>query len=229
VAVGPVSDKNAAMSPVGKAPTAQESVLAALRDDIVSGRLKPGSQIVQDDLAREYGVSRVPLREALKILEGEGQVTYYPHRGYFVTELSVPDLLEVYRIRQLLEAEAITCAMAEMDDDDVSYISGLLDEVEAAADTTALTAANRAFHFAIFELASQPRLTRLIRVLWDATDAYRAVYFRESANRDRVFHEHRSMLAALERRDAPALIALQEEHRAHSVASVRRVLEGEST
>ena len=177
------------MSPIRKAPTAQESVLAALRDDIVSGRLTPGSQIVQDDLAREYGVSRVPLREALKILEGEGQVTYYPHRGYFVTELSVSDLLELYRIRFLLEGEAIQRAIVEVDDDDVTYIAGLLEEVESAGesgDTSALTSANRAFHFAIFELASQPRLTRMIRVLWDATDAYRAVYFREPVNRERV-------------------------------------------
>lgn len=219
------------MSPIRKAPTAQESVLVALRDDIVSGRLAPGVQIVQDDLAREYGVSRVPLREALKILEGEGQVTYYPHRGYFVTELSVADLLEVYRIRYLLEAEAIGRAVAEINDDDIVYIAGLLDAVEEAGrvgDTTALTAANRAFHFAIFELASQPRLTRMIRVLWDATDAYRSVYFRESANRERVFHEHRAMLTALRTRDTAALIALQEEHRSHSVASVRRVLEGDS-
>lgn len=220
------------MGPIEKAPTAQESVLIALRDDIVSGRLRPGTQIVQDDLAREYGVSRVPLREALKILEGEGQVTYYPHRGYFVTELSVDDLLEVYRIRYLLEAEAIERAVAEIDDDDITYIAGVLAEVEvagAAGDTAALTAANRAFHFAIFELASQPRLTRMIRVLWDATDAYRAVYFRETVNRERVFDEHRAMLEALRLRDAAALIALQEEHRAHSVASVRAVLEAESS
>lgn len=220
------------MSPIRKAPTAQESVLAALRDDIVSGRLTPGSQIVQDDLAREYGVSRVPLREALKILEGEGQVTYYPHRGYFVTELSVSDLLEVYRIRFLLEGEAIQRAIGEVDDDDVTYIAGLLEEVESAGesgDTSALTSANRAFHFAIFELASQPRLTRMIRVLWDATDAYRAVYFREPVNRERVFHEHRAMLEALRSRDADALTALQEEHRAHSVASVRMVLEASSS
>jgi len=219
------------MSSIGKAPTAQESVLIALRDDIVSGRLRPGSQIVQDDLAREYGVSRVPLREALKILEGEGQVTYYPHRGYFVTELSVDDLLEVYRLRYLLEAEALERAVGEADDDDISYISDLLDAVERAGsegDTAALTSANRAFHFAIFELSGQPRLTRLIRVLWDSTDAYRTVYFHEEANRERVRHEHRDMLEALRRRDARALIALQEEHRAHSVASVRQVLEAEA-
>lgn len=220
------------MSTIGKAPTAQESVLIALREDIVSGRLRPGTQIVQDDLSREYGVSRVPLREALKILEGEGQVTYYPHRGYFVTELSVDDLLEVYRLRFLLEAEALERAVGEATDEDVAYVAELLTEVERAgggSDTAALTAANRAFHFAIFELSGQPRLVRLIRLLWDSTDAYRTVYFHEKVNRDRVAVEHRAMLDALVQRDASALIALQEEHRAHSVASVRAALEADSS
>lgn len=80
-------------------PTAQEFVLTELRRAIVSGQLRPGAAIRQDTLAESLGVSRVPLREALKILEGEGQVTYRPHRGYFVADLSYDDLREVYRIR----------------------------------------------------------------------------------------------------------------------------------
>jgi DNA-binding GntR family transcriptional regulator len=80
-------------------PTTQEAVLAELRRMIARGEIRPGAQIVQDALADELGVSRVPLREALKMLEGEGLVTYRPHHGYFVTELSLADLLEVYRIR----------------------------------------------------------------------------------------------------------------------------------
>ena len=91
--------------------TAQELVLTGLRTDILTGELGPGDQVVQELLAERYGVSRVPLREALKTLESEGQVVYYPHRGYFVAELSVADLMEVYRLRSLLEAEAIRHAV----------------------------------------------------------------------------------------------------------------------
>jgi DNA-binding GntR family transcriptional regulator len=210
-----------------KPPTAQETVLHALRTAIASGRLRPGQQIVQEDLSAQFGVSRVPLREALKILEGEGQVTYYPHRGYFVTELSVSDLLEVYRLRELLEAEALAIAVLECSDEDIADIEDLLEHVEAAADigdVGALTMTNRAFHFAIFDLAGMPRLSRLIRQLWDATDVYRTVYFNDVVNRDRIQREHRAMLQALKKRDAEELIGLQIRHRTNSVRVVKDVI-----
>jgi DNA-binding GntR family transcriptional regulator len=210
-----------------KSPTAQESVLHALRGAIASGRLRPGQQIIQEDLSAEFGVSRVPLREALKILEGEGHVTYHPHRGYFVTELSVDDLLEVYRLRELLEAEALTIAVRECSDADLVDITLLLEGVERAADAAdvrALTVTNRSFHFAIFGLARQPRLSRLIRQLWDATDVYRTVYFKDQANRDRIRNEHRAILAALRDRNARDLIELHAKHRANSVRVVQDII-----
>lgn len=212
--------------------TAQEGVLAALRSDILTGSLGPGDQIVQESLAERYGVSRVPLREALKTLETEGQVVYHPHRGYFVAELSVADLLEVYRLRALLEAEAISHAMPTFSDDDVDAIAELLREVEAAAaagDVMAMTAANRRFHFAIFDASGLPRLSRILRQLWEATDVYRALYFQAEENRDRVALEHAAMLAALRRGDPAALIALHDEHRDHSVGAVRALLEAMPT
>lgn len=208
---------------VVKPPTAQEAVLAALRADIASGLLAPGEQVVQDDLARRYGVSRVPIREALRILEAEGHLTYHPHRGYFVAELSVDDLAEVYRIRELLESEALGQAVELIEDADIDELQGLVEAVEeatAAGDVTAITAANRSFHFALLEISGRPRLVRMIRLLWDATDAYRSVYFLDRANRERIDAEHRAMIDALRARDAVRLIALTAEHRQHSQASV---------
>ena len=208
--------------------TAQDMVLAALRHDILTGVLAPGDQVVQETLAERYGVSRVPLREALKTLETEGQVVYHPHRGYFVAELSVADLEEVYRLRQLLEAEAIRSAMPTLDDADVEALADLLREVDDAAaggDVIAMTDANRRFHFAIFDASGMPRLSRLLRQLWEATDAYRALYFAADVNRSRVAREHARMLSALRGRDAEALVRLHDEHRSSSVRAVRAVLE----
>lgn len=209
--------------------TAQETALRGLRSDILDGTLGAGDQVVQESLADRYGVSRVPLREALKMLESEGQVVYHPNRGYFVAELSVDDLREVYRLRRVLEAEAIRQAVTMVSDDDVAAIDRLRRAVDASSDDgdiLALTAANRRFHFAIFDAARLPRLTRLLHQLWDATDAYRALYFQDAANRAAVSGQHVRMVAALRRRDAERLVDLHDQHRDHSVQAVSLLIQG---
>ena len=208
-------------------PTAQEAVLARLRHAIVSGELTPGEQIRQEALAERFGVSRVPLREALKILQGEGSVVYRPRRGYFVADLSLADLLEVYRIRELLEAEAVRVALPRLTDADVAEIAEAVHACEQAGrsgDLTAMTAHNRRLHFALVRAAGMPRLERLIRILWDATDIYRSLYYASADNRAAVDQEHRAILAAVAARDADAAVLLLDEHRAHAVQHLRAML-----
>jgi DNA-binding GntR family transcriptional regulator len=208
-------------------PTAQEAVLVALRQAIVSGDLKPGEQVRQEQLAERFGVSRVPVREALKILEGEGSVTYAPRRGYFVAELSLTDLLEVYRIRELLEAEAVRVAVPLLSADDLAALSADVAACEQAGrdgDLAAMSAANRRLHFGLYRPAAMPRLERLIRILWDATDVYRSVYYAEASNRSVVEAEHREILAAIQARDADRAVALLDEHRNHAVSHIRAML-----
>ncbi|MEB3368563.1 GntR family transcriptional regulator [Saccharopolyspora mangrovi] len=205
-------------------PTTQEYVLDELRKSIVSGDLTPGQPIRQDSIAAGMGVSRVPLREALKTLEAEGQVVYQPHRGYSVAELSLADLLEVYRMRELLESEAAKVAAERLTDADLTRITDAGQDVEKAAedgDLVAMISANRRFHFALLEPAGMPRLLRVVRTLWDATDAYRAVYYNSGTNRARVRREHEAIIAAAEDRRADDLIRLLAEHRDHAVDALR--------
>ena len=209
-------------------PTAQEAVLAELRRLITAGLLRPGQQIVQDALAVQFGVSRVPLREALKILEGEGQVTYVAHRGYFVTELSLSDLIEVYRIREILEAEAVSIAVPQMTAEDIHRLEGAERDVRAAADiadVVAMTTANRRLHFAILDACALPRLVWLIRLLWDATEVYRSVYYNDAHNREMVDSEHRALVAAVRAGDATAALVVLTEHREHAIEALRPVLQ----
>ncbi|MEU6267314.1 GntR family transcriptional regulator [Saccharopolyspora shandongensis] len=211
-------------------PTTQEFVLGELRNAIVSGELAPGQPIRQDTIAQRLGVSRVPLREALKTLEAEGQVIYQPHRGYSVAELSLSDLLEVYRMRELLESEAAAVATERLTDADLARITDAQVDVEKAADSgdlVAMIAANRRFHFALLEPAGMPRLLRVVRTLWDATDAYRAVYYNSSSNRERVRHEHDSIVAAVADRRADDLVRLLDEHRRHAVDALRATIASE--
>ncbi len=207
--------------------SSQESVLAALRELIGTGQLGPGQQIVQETLSATLGVSRVPIREALRVLEGEGQVVHFPNRGYFVADLSVEDLKEVYRIRALLEDEALRAAVPLLTDDDLDYIENILEKVEQSTSQKSIsgvTEMNRRFHFAIFEACNMPRLIRMIRTLWDATDAYRGVYFASANNLQHMNIEHREMMAALRARDIEKTVELQNLHRENSVSAVSRVI-----
>jgi DNA-binding GntR family transcriptional regulator len=209
-------------------PTAQQFVLGELRRAITTGRLRPGAPIRQDALAEELQVSRVPLREALKTLQGEGLVTYEAHRGYFVETLSLDDLREVYRIRELLEEEAVRRAVPRLTDDDLARLEAAQDDVEraaAAGDVAAMAAANRAFHMMLFDCSGMPRLVRLIRTLWDSTDAYRSMYYGEPGNRERVIKEHRATLDALRRRSADDAVATLDVHRAHAVTALAPLLD----
>jgi len=208
-------------------PTAQEAVLAELRRSIITGDLRPGEQVRQDALADRYGVSRVPLREALKILEGEGQVIYRPHRGYFVAELDVDDLREVYRIRDLLESEAVRTAVPRLTEDDLQRLSDAatdVDRADALGDLAAMTAANRRFHFTLIEAAGMPRLARLTRILWDATDAYRSVYYADTAHRRVVHDEHHAVIKAIRAGETEEAVRLLRDHREHAVEAVARTL-----
>jgi len=198
-----------------------------MRRLLVTGELAPGTPIRQEALAERLGVSRVPVREALKVLEGEGHVEYSAHRGYVVAELSVEDLVEVYRLRELLEAEAIRVAVPKLTSTDLDAIEQAAADVTAAgvrSDLADVTAANRAFHFLLFDAAGLPRLSRTLRQLWDATDVYRSVYFASPSNLSRVHDEHDDLVAALRAGDVTAAITTQAAHRADSVEAVSNAL-----
>jgi len=208
-------------------PTAQEAVATELRRAILGGELAPGTQILQDKVADQFGVSRVPVREALKMLEGEGQISYEPHRGYFVTELDIRELIEVYHIRNILEAEAVATAIPQMTTEDDERVEAALLDTEKASkedDIVTLTAANRRFHFALIEPCRMSRLVRIIRQLWDSTDPYRSVYFVAREHRDKVDDDHRAIFRAVTARETSEAIRLLAEHRAGTVASLQQLL-----
>lgn len=206
-------------------PTTQEAVLDELRQLIRSGQLGPGEHIVQDSLADDLGISRVPLREALKVMQAEGHVTYAAHRGYVVTELSIDDLLEIHRIRELIEPEAIRAAMTNMTPAGVRSIQDLEEEVRAAAatgDVMAMSRANRRFHQALLEPCGLPRLLWHIQLLWDATEVYRLMLYADDRGRERVESEHRRVVEAVVAGDADAVAQELADHRSHAFDALCR-------
>lgn len=206
------------------AATAQSLAVARLRAAISSGELRPGDRVHQEALAARIGVSLIPVREALRVLEGDGLITYHPRRGYFVTELRLADVEEIYALRALLEGEAIVAALPSLDDAAVARIAAAADACATAADVADLLDANRRFHFSLFEASGRPHLVRLIRSLWDATEAYRALYYGVDGGRTASARSHAEIVAALRGRDAAAAVAAQARHRDQALAALRGVL-----
>lgn len=207
--------------------TAQQAVLAELRRTILAGDLPPGAQIVQDALAERLGVSRVPVREALRILEGEGQISYAPHRGYFVAELSLEELLEIRRIRELLEPEAVRAAVPRLDGDAIREMRDAFQGMQEASDRGDIGAMNTnhtRFHFTLFERSGMPRLVRILQLLSDMSDPYRAVYHGDEASRLTAQQEHAAILELTENRDPQGLVELLDAHRQHTVDRLKDAL-----
>lgn len=203
--------------------TVQHATLLALREAIAAGRYEPGQPLRQETLARDFGVSVPPVREALKTLETEGQVVYVPRRGYSVSRLSRAELRETYRIRDLLETEAITRAAGSLTRDDLARMRTAARDMDRAgrvSDVAALTAANRRFHFTVFDAAAMPRMADMIRMLWDGTDHYRSRYFATPAHRGRVRAEHAEIMRAAARGDANAVAELSRQHRDHALEAL---------
>lgn len=210
-----------------RTPTAQEVAILHVRDKIARGALRPNDHIRQEILSAELGLSVVPVREALKILEAEGQVVYKAHFGYHVAALNLKELTEAYRIRELLENEAITRAVPKLNEGDFHELYEALKDCNLYSqrnDIVALSAANRRFHFTLFEAADMPRLTNFIRILWQATDPYRSLYYVDQRNRRQINVEHDAIMQATRSGDVELVIQLLSQHRANAVTSLRRTL-----
>jgi DNA-binding GntR family transcriptional regulator len=207
--------------------TTPEHALDALRRAISSGELRPGQRVAQEEVAEALGVSVAPVREALRVLEQEGQVRYFPRRGYFVTELRIADLEEIYELRRLLEERAAMHALPTLDSARLARIELAARECELAAergDVAAELRANRRFHLAILEADDQPHMLRLIALLWDSTEAYRAMYYNSPTERRVSVRAHERILEALRRRDTDLLVQELDRHRARGLTVLRRLL-----
>ncbi|MDT7630091.1 MAG: hypothetical protein QOI50_2021 [Pseudonocardiales bacterium] len=209
-------------------PTAQQAVLAELRRAILEGELPPGSQLIQEAVAEKLGVSRVPVREAMRILQGEGQISYTPHQGYFIAQLDLQELEEIRRIRELLEEEAVVKAMPNLRDEDIAAMVEAYDEMEqagTAGDISAMNAAHTRFHFALLAASGMPRMIRILRQLWDAADPYRAVYHGEEASRHTAQKQHAALLRAAKHRDTARAVKILRDHRQQTIDRLRGALD----
>jgi DNA-binding GntR family transcriptional regulator len=207
--------------------TTAQHALESLRRMIVAGELRPTQRVRQEEIAEMLGVSIAPVREALRALEQEGQVSYLARRGYFVTELRLSDLEEIYELRQVLEGRAARKALPTLDEDALQRMEmAAKDCVDAATagDVSAELEANRRFHFAVLDSPDQPHAMRLIRLLWDSTEAYRALYYNAEQSRLEAVEAHNRILTAVRKGEPDALVAELDAHREGALEMLRGIL-----
>jgi DNA-binding GntR family transcriptional regulator len=195
------------MTTDGGRGTSLQLAVSELRAAIMSGELKPGERIQQAAIAEQYGMSRQPIREALRELQAEGLVTVTPNAGARVVRLTLDDLRELYWLRLAIEPSAIALSAPRLGDDALGMLRAAVAEMEdlARVGTAAQRwlAADERFHATALSEVGMPRVREEIQALWTRAAAYRSA-LGEALYPDRlelVHYEHRLLLDALERRD----------------------------
>ncbi|WP_406829378.1 GntR family transcriptional regulator [Pedococcus sp. KACC 23699] len=201
-------------------------VLSELRRVIVSGAVPPGSPIPLDDVAAFFGVSLIPVREALKTLLGEGLLEHQPRLGYTVTALSSAELDELYVVRGALEAAALDAAALQSTAQDharAAVIHEQLVRAVAAGDAAGFQRASRDFHEALLAPCRMPRLLHMLDIAWNLTEPVQTMMRVTEDEREEMRADHQAMLDAFSARDAARLREVSEEHHARLTACISRL------
>jgi DNA-binding GntR family transcriptional regulator len=173
-----------------------------LRSAILAGSYRPGARIRQDDLADQHGASRLPVREALRMLESEGLVTFVPNTGAWVTSLSLADCEEMYQIRERIEPLLLRYNVPMLSEETIDHLSELALAMEHGDDVEHFLALDREFHLSCYTAAQTSLLSDTVLQLWNRTQHYRRAFMQVFRPSDRsVHHEHHLLVAAIRRRD----------------------------
>lgn len=161
------------MKPTQQAPVASQRVADFLAERILSGHLKPGERLKQDELAAELNLSRIPVRDALRILETRGLVSLRANAGARVSSLTVRDMTISYRIRQTIEPMLLAESIPNLTEQDFGEIGEAKAMLDAAKHVDDYMPLSKRFHWATFRGHQAPLLAQIVERLWDTTHSYR--------------------------------------------------------
>ena len=192
-------------------------VAELLRQRIFLRELEPGSWIDELKIAEEYGISRTPLREALKVLAAEGLVTMKVRRGAYVTEVSTQDLTDVYHLLSLLESDAAGVVADKASDAEIAELVAMHAELEEAAkpgmaNADAFFAVNERFHMRLLEIANNRWRDQLVADLRKVMKLNRHNSLLKTGRIQESLEEHRAVMAALTSRNATETVKRMREH-----------------
>ncbi len=205
----------------------RDEVFLTLRDLILKGELSPGDRLMEIHLAEKLGVSRTPVREAIRLLEKEGLAITIPRRGAQVARMTEKDLSDVLEVREALDGLAAQKACKNINDEIVEKLLASMEAFKnaiASDDPKAIVEADEDFHRIIYEAADNPRLLSIVDNLKEQMYRFRFEYVREEKNYDTLIKEHLSIIEGLKKKDVDFVKRIMHTHLQNQVDSVRRII-----
>lgn len=205
----------------------RELVFESLREAIIKGRLHPGERLMEIQLAEELGVSRTPVREAIRKLELEGLVLMIPRKGAYVSQISMKDIADVFEIRRALEGLAARLAAERATEEEVERLERALvkiSEVAEAEDLTGAVALDTDFHEELMQASHNPRLSQLVSNLREQIQRFRLTSLSQPGRVKLAVAEHRKIVDAIASHDAELAQNLAYEHIENAENSLMEVI-----
>ncbi len=190
------------------------NVVNALRERILEGRYSHGERIRQEDVAEDFQLSRLPVREALRVLETEGLVTIEPHKGARVATVDRFELEQIYTLRAAVEPLAIQQSIPNVDPAILSELESLASRMESSQDVEAFLQADREFHLKSYSGVQYPLITDLVQRFWNTTQHYRRRFaeVRDSENFQSAHSDHRMLIQAMKDKNLEVASAIVKRH-----------------
>lgn len=193
----------------------REIVFETIREAIISGDLRPGERLMEVQLAEEMGVSRTPVREAIRKLELEGFVVMIPRKGAYVAGISMKDIADVFEIRTALESLAAGLAAERITEDEMEELERLLVSVAESTESNnlqALVDTDTDFHDIIYKASRNERLVQIINNLREQIQRFRTTSLAHPGRMRKALEEHKQIVEALSERNIALAQTLAQEH-----------------
>ena len=180
-----------------------QNIASQLRARILDGRLSPGERIRQEQVAEDFGASRLPVRDALRRLEADGLVTIVANTGAWVSKLTEAECADAYQIRERLEPLLLEQGMLRLDEGEIDELEQLSSRMESAEDVETFLRLDREFHLLTYSEAPAGMVRDLVERLWNTTQHYRRAFAQlNGIDKSSITHmEHRLIIDSIKRRD----------------------------
>ncbi|MBP5305243.1 MAG: GntR family transcriptional regulator [Lachnospiraceae bacterium] len=210
----------------------RDVVFQTLRRAILMGELEPGERLMELALTEKLGVSRTPVREAIRMLEKEGLVEMIPRKGAAVSRITEKDLQDVLEVRCALEELAVGLACERMTEDDIEKLEECTEGFSkkmSKTDVTELAEADVKFHDIIFLSTGNGRLIQMLNNLREQMYRYRVEYLKDGSSHEQLLREHNEIIACLKEKNADAAKAAIREHIYGQVLAVSKMVRNEDS